>query len=171
MEVELTAKAPERLVRILEAWQARKMRNPRGREMIQPSKETPHWILYICAPKVVSHVKRAVKKAGADWCASVQELWFDHSPSPDLRASLAAGQARTVNPRRGSGRSPLTAAPPPLLSRPGRVGVRFGRGDLIGLARGTCGMFDSLRWRCAERCRGWRHGEAVVRNGCALCPT
>jgi hypothetical protein len=107
VEVELTAKAPERLVGILEAWQAHKMRNPRGREMIQPSQETPHWILYPCAPKVVAHVKRAVRKTGADWCVSVQELWFDHSPfaRPESEPSGGLGDGR--QPPKGVGAKPL----------------------------------------------------------------
>jgi hypothetical protein len=107
VEVELTAKAPERLVGILEAWQAHKMRNPRGREMIQPSKETPHWILYLCAPKVVPVVRRAVKKAGADWCVSVQELWFDHSPFARPERQPSGGLGADRQPPKGVGAKPL----------------------------------------------------------------
>ena len=66
-------------MKILKAWEAHKYRNL-GREETSRRKETPHAIIYLCPPKVLPHVERAVKKAGAGWCVSVQKLWFDHSP-------------------------------------------------------------------------------------------
>ena len=80
IEVELSPKAPERLVKIIEAWESHKLGELRGEEIIEPRKQSPHWIVYLCAPKVVPFVERAVKKAGAGWCVSVQKLWFDQSP-------------------------------------------------------------------------------------------
>jgi hypothetical protein len=96
IEVELTAKAPERLVGILRAWESHKLRNPDAREILEPAKQSPHWIVYLCAPKVVPFVERAVKKAGAGWCVDVQELWFDHSPfaRPESEASGGRGDGR-----------------------------------------------------------------------------
>jgi hypothetical protein len=121
IEVELTTKAPERLVKILDAWESHKYRNlGRGGEMFSPREQTPHAIIYLCAPKVVPFVERAVQKAGAGWCVSVQQLWFEHSPFAPPASQPSGGRGDGRQPRRGSGRSPLTAAPPPLPSRPGR---------------------------------------------------
>jgi len=80
IEVELTTKAPERLVKIIGAWESHKLRPREGRETQPPRERAPHAIIYLCAPKIVPHVERAVKKAGAGWCVEVQKLWFDHSP-------------------------------------------------------------------------------------------
>ena len=79
IEVELTAKAPERLVKIIDAWEGHKL-----------AEKSTDAIIYLCPPKVVPHVERAVEKCGAGWCVSVQKLWFDHSPFARPEASLAA---------------------------------------------------------------------------------
>ena len=126
VEVELTAKAPERLVKILQAWESHKLRNPEGRELIQPSKQTPHWILYLCAPKVVPVVERAVEKAGADWCVSVQELWFDHSPFARPESQPSGGLGADRQPPEGVGAKPLDgrAAAATVAARSGGSEVR-----------------------------------------------
>ena len=128
VEVELTAKAPERLVGILNAWQSHKMRNPEGRELLQPSKRTPDWILYLCAPRVVPVVERAVEKAGADWCVSVQELWFDHSPFARPESQPSGGRGDGRQPPEGVGAKPLDgrAAAATFAARPGGDGIRQG---------------------------------------------
>jgi len=107
IEVELTAKAPERLVKIVEAWESRKLRRIGIHETYEPREESPHWIIYLCAPKVVPFVERAVKKAGAGWCVSVQKLWFDHSPfaRPESQTSGGLGDGR--QPPKGVGAKPL----------------------------------------------------------------
>jgi hypothetical protein len=115
LEVELTAKAPERLVKIVDAWESHKLR-----------KKSPDWIIYLCAPKVIPHVKRAVTKAGAGWCVSVQELWFDHSPfaRPESQASGGRGDGR--QPPQGVGAKPFDdhAAAATAAARSGGGGVR-----------------------------------------------
>ena len=107
IEVELTTKAPERLVGILKAWDAHKYRNLGRQETFTPTAETPHAIIYLCAPKVVPFVERSVQKAGAGWCVSVQKLWFDHSPfaRPESQASGGLGDGR--QPPEGVGAKPL----------------------------------------------------------------
>jgi hypothetical protein len=111
IEVELTAKAPERLVKIVDAWESHKLRN-----------KSPHWIVYLCPPKVVPHVERAVAKAGAGWCVSVQKLWFDHSPfaRPESEPSGGLGDGR--QPPEGVGAEPLDgrAAAATVAARSGR---------------------------------------------------
>jgi hypothetical protein len=124
IEVELTAKAPERLVKILEAWQSHKYRNLGSQDTLAPREQTPHAIIYLCAPKVVPFVERAVKRAGAGWCVSVQELWFDHSPfaRPESQASGGRGDGR--QPPQGFGANPLDgrAAAATVSARSGRGG-------------------------------------------------
>jgi hypothetical protein len=107
IEVELTTKAPERLVKILGAWQSHKHRNPDGREILQPSKQTPHWIIYLCPPKVLPHVERAVEKAAAGWCVSVQKLWFDNSPIARPASQPSGGLGDGRQPPEGVGAKPL----------------------------------------------------------------
>jgi hypothetical protein len=124
IEVELTAKAPERLVKILDAWESHKLRTLRSQESFEPREQTPHWVIYLCAPKLVPFVERAVKKAGAGWCISVQELWFDHSPfaRPESQASGGLGDGR--QPPQGVGAKPLDgrAAAATVAARSGREG-------------------------------------------------
>ena len=107
IEVELTAKAPDRLVGILETWEAQKLRNPEGREILEPAEQTPHRIIYLCPPKIVPFVRRAVKKAGAGWCVSVEELWFDHSPFARPESQPSGGQGDGRQPPEGVGAKPL----------------------------------------------------------------
>ena len=107
IEVELTAKAPERLVKIIDAWESHKLRNTGGEESFEPRKQSPHWIIYLCPPKVLPHVERAVKKAGAGWCVSVQELWFDHSPFARPESQPSGGRGDGRQPTEGVGAEPL----------------------------------------------------------------
>ena len=107
VEVELTTKAPERLVKIIEAWENHKLRNPEGRDFADSTEQAPHWIVYLCAPKVAPFVERAVEKAGAGWCVEVRKLWFDHSPfaRPESEPSGGLGDGR--QPPEGVGAKPL----------------------------------------------------------------
>jgi hypothetical protein len=110
IEVELTAKAPERLAKILEAWQSHKYRNLRGlgnEETFVPAEQTPHAVIYLCAPKIVPFVERAVKKAGAGWCVDVQQLWFDHSPFAGPESQPSGGPGADRQPPEGVGAEPL----------------------------------------------------------------
>ena len=115
-------------MKILQAWESHKLRNPEGRELIQPSKQTPHWILYLCAPKVVPVVERAVEKAGAGWCVSVQELWFDHSPFARPASQPSGGRGDGRQPPEGVGAKPLDgrAAAATVAARSGGGEVRQG---------------------------------------------
>ena len=94
-------------MRILEAWEAHKLRNPAGREILEPARQTPHRIIYLCPPKIVAFVRRAVKKAGAGWCVSVQELWFDHSPFARPESEPSGGLGADRQPPEGVGAKPL----------------------------------------------------------------
>ena len=94
------------------------------------------------------------------------------SGSPDLRATIAAAEASSVNPRRGSGRRPLTEAPPPLGSRLGRGGIRF-RVDEPHVAKSCAEGAGSSIARAGVAqvgVGGCRRGQAVVWNGRALRP-
>ena len=105
--MELTAKAPERLVGIIETWEAHKLRTPSGREILEPAKETPHRIIYLCLRRSFPSSERAVKKAGADWCVSVEELWFDHSPFARPESQPSGGLGADRQPPEGVGAKPL----------------------------------------------------------------
>ncbi len=107
IEVELTAKAPERLVGILKAWDAHKYRNLGREETFVPGEQTPHAIIYLCAPKIAPLVERAVKKAGAGWCVEVQKLWFDHSPFARPASQPSGGRGDGRQPPQGVGAEPL----------------------------------------------------------------
>jgi hypothetical protein len=108
IEVELTAKGPERLVEILKAWDAHKYRNlGRGEEMFSPREQTPHAVIYLCPPNVVPVVERAVEKAGAGWCVSVQELWFEHNPFARPASQPSGGRGDGRQPPQGVGAEPL----------------------------------------------------------------
>lgn len=124
IEVELTAKAPERLVKIVRAWESHKLRKVGGRETLEPRKQAPHAIVYLCPPKVRPHVERAVKKAGAGWCVSVQELWFDHSPFARPGSQASGGRGVGRQPPEGVGAKPLDgrAAAATVAARSGRGG-------------------------------------------------
>jgi hypothetical protein len=125
IEVELTTKAPERLAKILQAWESHKLRPIEGRETHRPKENTPHAIIYLCPPKVLPHVERAVQKAGAGWCVSVQKLWFDNSPfaRPESEPSGGLGDGR--QPPEGVGAKPLDgrAAAAIVAARSGEVEV------------------------------------------------
>ena len=129
IEVELTAKAPERLVGILKAWDAHKYRNlGAGEETFTPREQTPHAIIYLCAPKVAPFVERAVKRAGAGWCVSVQKLWFDHSPFARPESQPSGGRGDGRQPPQGVGAKPLDgrAAAATVAARSGSGGQRGG---------------------------------------------
>ena len=122
IEVELTAKAPERLVKIIETWEAHKLRNPEGREILEPAEQTPDRIIYLCPRKIVPFVRRAVEKAGAGWCVSVEELWFDHSPFARPESQPSGGLGAVRQPPEGVGAEHLDgrAAAATVAARSGR---------------------------------------------------
>ena len=96
IEVELTAKAPKRLVKIIDAWEGHKL-----------GEKSPDAIIYLCPPKVAPHVERAVEKSGAGWCVSVQKLWFDHSPFARPESEPSGGLGADRQPPKGVGAEPL----------------------------------------------------------------
>ena len=82
----------------------------------------PDAIIYLCPPKVVPHVERAVEKCGAGWCVSVQKLWFDHSPFARPESEPSGGLGADRQPPEGVGAKPLDgrAAAATVAARSGR---------------------------------------------------
>ena len=107
IEVELTAKAPERLVGILKAWDARKYRNVGRVENFVPREHAPHAVIYLCAPKLAPFVERAVKKARVGSFIQVQKLWFEHSPFARPASQPSGGRGDGRQPPKGVGAEPL----------------------------------------------------------------
>jgi hypothetical protein len=111
IEIELTAKAPERLVGILKAWEDHKHVNPlRGlgsEEIFDPREQAPHAVIYLCAPKLVPFVERALKKAAVGPFIEVQKLWFEHSPFARPESQPSGGRGDGRQPPKGVGAKPL----------------------------------------------------------------
>jgi hypothetical protein len=110
LEVELTPKAPERLLGIVKAWdrhRLRKLYSGEAGETFDPREQTPHRIIYLCPEKMLPHVERAIKKAGAGSRISAQKLWFDHSPFARPESQPSGGRGDGRQPPQGAGAKPL----------------------------------------------------------------
>ena len=81
-------------------------------------------MIYLCPPNTLRSVQRARRRIRAEDFERliVQPLTLDDIQLPDLRATIAAAEATAVKGLRPDPLWGLTAAPPPLRSRPGRGG-------------------------------------------------
>jgi len=108
IEVELTAKAARRLDEILEAWRGAIIWERVAR------------VLYLCDPRALPYVKRAIARTETQDQVTAQTFTFANLNLARPEGHDSGGLGAAVKGLRPDPLRGLTAAPPPLGSRPGR---------------------------------------------------